>query len=271
MSRLHPRSKRQLEALAAAAPHAILLHGLKGSGVLTAANELAARLADAAYIHEIMPEKTGITIEQIRNLYVMTRTSAAAPRVFVLQSSDQMSHPAQTAFLKLLEEPTSHTTFLLVSQLAERLLPTIHSRVQAVEILPLESGQTQELLDELGVSDPRMRAQLVFIADGLPDELAQLANDEQYRNSQFELAKAAKGLIAGTLFDKLKAAHSLVNERSRALAAVQISARMLAAEIARMPDSVALLKRLQAALRAQEALTANGSVRAQLLRFVMVS
>jgi len=271
MSRLHARTKAQLEVLAQQSPHAILLHGQWGSGVSAAARELALKLTAASYIHAVEPEKSGITIEQVRNLYVLTRSSSQVRRVFVLEAADQMSHPAQTAFLKLLEEPTANTSFLLVSHEPEKLLPTIHSRVQSVEILPLETNATNQLLDELGMTDSKVRAQLVFIADGLPDELEKLAMDEAYRADQFELARLAKGLIAGSLFDKLKTANQLSTDRGRAKEAVHISARMLAAEIARLPEEPALLRLLQAALRAQEAINANGNVKAQLLRFVMTT
>ena len=269
MSRLHPRTKLQLDSLEQHVPQGILLHGQRGAGVREAAKELAHQVAADVQVHDIMPEKTGITIEQVRELYILTRTSTGERRVFVLHDADQMSHPAQTAFLKLLEEPTDKTTFLLISHEPQKLLPTIHSRVQAVEILPLTSAQTTELLDELAVDNATIRAQLIFIADGLPEELERLASDTDYRTEQFNRARQAKELIQGTLFDKLKAANSVASDRQIARQVVGVAAQMLAAEISRQPSSVALIRRLQAALRVQEALGANGNVRAQLLRFVI--
>lgn len=271
MSTLHPRTKAQLESLAEQAPQAALLYGLRGSGVDEAARELAHTMAEPVHIHEIVPEKTGISIEQVRELYVSTRSSTDRPRVFIVRGADQMSHPAQNALLKLLEEPTAHTTFLLVSHEPQKLLSTIHSRVHAVEILPMNDDQTAGLLDALGVHQPTVRAQLIFIAGGLPDELTKLARDEEYRKAQFDRARQAKALVGGTLFDKLKAANTLAGDRELAKAVLNISTRMLSTEIARQPDSQPLLRHMTAALRALEALGSNGNVRAQLLRFVMAT
>jgi DNA polymerase-3 subunit delta' len=54
-----------------------------------------------------------------------------------------MNRSTANALLKTLEEPAADTHFLLVSNEAERLLPTIRSRCQAMPV-PLPSGELAE-------------------------------------------------------------------------------------------------------------------------------
>jgi hypothetical protein len=54
--------------------------------------------------------------------------------VFVLLNIDQASIPAQNALLKSLEEPPQHVQLILATCQADKLLPTIRSRCQVVQL-----------------------------------------------------------------------------------------------------------------------------------------
>lgn len=60
-------------------------------------------------------------------------------KVGVIVSADRMQPGAANAFLKLLEEPTPQTLFLLLTDQPDAILPTILSRTQRVD-LPLPPG-----------------------------------------------------------------------------------------------------------------------------------
>lgn len=84
----------------------------------------------------IAPDKEEITIDQIRDL--KTRLSLSpwqAPfKVAVLKDSHLMNQEAQSALLKLLEEPKGNTLFFLLSEHPAMMLPTILSRVQELRL-----------------------------------------------------------------------------------------------------------------------------------------
>lgn len=268
--KIHPRSKKLLESLAQRPSQAILLSAPIGYGLLGVAMEFAAGLtAVAEGVVVIEPEKTGISIDQVRELYRLTRTRTDEQRVVVLRDVEQMSHAAQTAFLKLLEEPTTHTIFLLLSEKPENLLATIHSRVQAVELLPITTDQSTALLDELRVTNATMRKQLLFIANGLPSELARLVADSEYQQLQFTYAAQAKELLAGALGAKLLLCSQLSSNREQATSVLRLVAQMLQAEIYFRPTSISLLTKLERTLHTLDALATNGNLKAQLLRFVV--
>jgi DNA polymerase-3 subunit delta' len=83
-----------------------------------------------------------IKIDAIREVQKELRFCPAesAHRVCLIDNAEQMTHAAQTALLKSLEEPNLHTLFILVSAHAEALLSTIRSRCQKVKFnrLPIE-------------------------------------------------------------------------------------------------------------------------------------
>ena len=88
----------------------------------------------------IEPEDDEIKIAKIRDIHVkLSLRSYSAPyKVAVINRAHTLNTEAQSAFLKLLEEPRGQTLFLLLTEYPERLLPTILSRV---ERLRFYSGQ----------------------------------------------------------------------------------------------------------------------------------
>lgn len=73
-----------------------------------------------------------IVIEQVRELQQSLNVTGhqSSRRVIVISPADAMNVYTANALLKLLEEPPQGCTFLLVSSLPRRLLPTIRSRCQ---------------------------------------------------------------------------------------------------------------------------------------------
>lgn len=94
------------------------------------------------------------------------RPSEAPYKVAILTDVDLMRVEAANAFLKLLEEPTPQTVFVLTTSRMERLLPTITSRCQSVRFDPLPAEAIAEaLVTRKGVEAGHARA-LARMADG---------------------------------------------------------------------------------------------------------
>lgn len=83
-------------------------------------------------IHLLMPEdgKKAISVDQVRDLIeVMQKTpQVASNKLAVIDPADLMNENASNALLKVLEEPSQNSYFILVADHFERLLPTIRSR-----------------------------------------------------------------------------------------------------------------------------------------------
>ncbi len=266
---IHPATKKQLFDIISSPSQALLLHGVEGVGLDTIGEAVGATIAGRpSFVEHIWAEKTGISIEQIREFYVQTRSKSKTKQVIVLHDADRMSDAAQTAFLKLLEEPTPGTFFILLAHYSQRLLPTIHSRVQKTEILPLTDVQTERFISSL-THDKKIKQQINFIAAGMPAEIYRLVTNDKYREDMFALATAAKQLVSGSLKDRLMVVNAHSSDRVQVEKLLDIVSRILLFQINQSPANTGMLQKLNKVLLIQQKIVSNGNIKAQLLRFTL--
>ena len=99
-------------------------------------------------------------IDDIRDLRERVRYAPAQlhSKVYIIDEAHQITGAAANAFLKTLEEPPSHTRFILATTDPEELLPTIVSRCQRFEFR------------RVGADDMTRRLQTVAELEGIPIE-----------------------------------------------------------------------------------------------------
>lgn len=263
---LHPLTRQAVEKLLAAPPHAVLLSGEEGAGLGTLAVRMGAALQGNAHtVRVVAPDTKGtIPIEAVRELYAATRTKEEGHRVIVIDDADKMSHPAQNALLKLLEEPAGHTMFILTSHRPLQLLPTIRSRLQAIEVRPLDQAASAVMVQHLSKSDPVLTRQLLFLASGRPALLTRLLDDDGLRTAYLQYASHAKAFVSGTAYERLTLMHTLAQDRDTARIVTALAIEMLRVQLKQRVDSQ-LVERLERLLIVHERIVANGNIKAQLL------
>ncbi len=147
-----------------------------------------------------------ITIDQVRGLddFLHVGTHRQGVRIVLLHPAEAMNRNTANALLKSLEEPRPDTLFLLVSSEADRLLPTIRSRCQTVEV-PLPSAQAATAwLAAQKVSDG---GRWLALAGGAPRLAAELAGSGQRSLLDALLGQLQKGsqldpIAAAALIEK---------------------------------------------------------------------
>ena len=266
---LQPSVKKQLQSVVELSPQSILLHGRSGVGLCTTAKELALRMTSKSSIITIEPDEKGsIKIKTIRELYGQTRTKHSEKLIIILDDADTMLTPAQNALLKLLEEPPEHIVFILTAHTPQILLPTIMSRVQKLEILPISSKQTDKLLDSLGIKNDKKRLQIHFMAEGLPAEIIRLTESNEYFATRTDSIKTARAFIQGSTYKKLATSYQIGNDRDKAMSLLRDVAHIVEVSIKQKP-SASLAGLLSNIVLAQEKLLADGNIRSQLLRLAL--
>jgi len=112
---------------------------------------------------------TVLSVDEIRrlaNFFGMT-SGAGGWRVAIVDTADDMNDNAANALLKMLEEPPSDAMLLLLSNTPGRLLPTIRSRCQRLELRPLDDASLQKMLArELPETSTAERAALARLSGG---------------------------------------------------------------------------------------------------------
>ena len=266
---IDPVTKKQLLGLSSDPPQAMLLTGESGVGLKTIALEWARTISKNTGDVEILEpnEKGTITIENIRSLYSSTRARRESIKTVIIDDADKMGTDAQNAFLKLLEEPNSSTGFILTSHTPGKLLPTVLSRLNQVNIRAVSEAESRVLLENYSVTQPRLKSQIMFLASGLPAEIVRLCDNETYRSQKLEQAGIAKEFVTGTRFEQLQLIAKLTS-RETAQEVIRLAIRMVSAQLDKNQNEP-ILNKLNAMLDVSESLSQNGHVRTQLLRLVI--
>jgi len=143
--------------------------------------------------------KTVLDVEEVRRLggfFGMT-AGAGGWRVAIIDSADEMNDNAANALLKILEEPPARGLLLLISHAPGRLLPTIRSRAQRLDLKPLDRAVLNDALSRLlpDATDAD-RSQLIALSEGSLGLALRLAGEDGLK-----LAREADSLLGahGTL------------------------------------------------------------------------
>jgi len=271
---INPISEKILLASVDNLPQSLILSGESGVGLSTISMYIA-YLCDTEPII-ILPEKDEkidldrgiISIDIIRRLYNDTKTKTTKKRIFIIDYAQRMTHQAQNAFLKLLEEPNSGIHFILVSDSTSKLLPTITSRVQNIPIKQINDSQSIELLNLLGEKNEKKRSQMLFIANGLPAELTRLSSDGEYFEKRVNMVRDARELLRGDLYSKLLLIQLYKDDRQSVLLLLNDSVNILQKSFVENPKNETI-KHIDSLLMAYQRIEANGNIRLCLTQMVI--
>ncbi len=143
--------------------HFYLISGPEGSGKHTLAQLLAAAIlckendrpclrcaacrkvlanTHPDFITVDEPEKKNVSVELIRRARadMFVQPNESDKKIYLFPRAQDMGVPGQNALLKVLEEPPSYGVFLLLTDNAEKLLPTVRSRCTVLSLNGLPDG-----------------------------------------------------------------------------------------------------------------------------------
>lgn len=271
---LNPIADTKLSLVMDNLPQSLLLTGPVGVGISTIARYIGVTVG--SMMLTILPEKDEkvdidkgvISVDSIRRLYIQTRSIQTGKLVIIIDYAERMGHQAQNAFLKLLEEPGSSVHFILVTHTPSKLLPTVVSRTQQLEIQPVTPSQSLELLEMLATTNEQKKAQLLFMADGLPAELTRLAIDDMYFEISANIIRDARDLLQANVYQKLLIAQRYKDDREKALRLLTTTAKILRKSISQKPQPASIAQ-IDSLLYAYQQISANGNIRLCLARLVV--
>lgn len=271
-------------------PHAILIRGRPGDGLIEAARALAAlRLCDSPVdgracgnckaclllagsshpdLLTLEPEsgKKVIPIDAVRGL---VQTFSHTPQVgawktAIIQPATSLQPAAANALLKTLEEPAGQSLLILTAERHAQLLPTIQSRCQVLKLPAPTPAQAQSWLAEQGV-DGEAAADLLTATANAPlaawqwHEEGKLAQWREFRTTMQRLAAGETG--SQTAAGELKGveAENLVDWYQ------QLLGESMKAQLGEGPKLQALMNCYDQALEASRELDRGTNPNAQLL------
>ncbi|MGZ3421248.1 MAG: DNA polymerase III subunit [Polyangiales bacterium] len=216
-------------------------------------------------------EKTDISVDQVRRVVLeklALQPHEAPQRVVIVRRADEMSPGAANALLKTLEEPPTHTRFVLMTARPGELLPTILSRTQLIRFAPLSDELVERVLIDKSV-EPSRAKDLARLSGGSVEVALALA-DPEASDGRKRAVEILRNAARGPLPELLEATSSYPNtgegrvelkDHLAALAAEE------AAEVRRLVieggDPLALdraLARREAAVALSESMEKNANV-----------
>jgi DNA polymerase III subunit delta' len=209
-----PEAERLLAAALASPGHAYLLSGPPGTGKRRYAQRFAAELLGSRLgrietrahpdLFVLEAEGGSILMDHARELRrdLHMRPFEADRRVYLILDAHLLRTESANALLKSLEEPPAYAVFALVSDHAERMLPTIRSRVTAI---PFRRLSTSQLTEHVG--DP-VAARAAMGDAGRAERLASDPASAERRREYLRLARAS---LVDEAFDPAAAARIITD------------------------------------------------------------
>lgn len=97
---------------------------------------------------------------------LMVTTMLSRYKTVIVWLPEKMNEQTANKLLKLIEEPHSDTVFILVSNDASAILPTIYSRCRPIELKKLSDESVARHLTEKLAIDPQEALSIAHVADG---------------------------------------------------------------------------------------------------------
>ena len=136
-------------------------------------------------------KKSQISVAQIRQLIDYLSLSShqvQGKRIILISPAESLNLASANALLKMLEEPPANTLFLLVSSQPQRLLPTIMSRCQTLEMPIPSKSEAIQWLNAQGIQHAEAALDYAGGAPLLAVQAASIANEGLIK----QLAQGAK-------------------------------------------------------------------------------
>ena len=197
--------------------HANILNGERGSGKKMLANLFAMTLLcetgdnePCGKCHSCKQAESGnhpdiirvthekpssISVDDIRtqvNNTVDIKPYQGPYKVYIIPQADMMTPQAQNAILKTIEEPPSYAVFLLLTENAETLLPTINSRCVMLKLRNIKDTLIKKyLMENLEIPDYKADMCTAF-AQGNMGRAIMLANSDHFNEIREEAVQLLK-------------------------------------------------------------------------------
>lgn len=140
-------------------------------------------------------------------------------RILVVWMAEKMNPQCANKLLKIIEEPPNKTIFLLITESAEELLPTILSRVQMVKVPKMKDEDIAAALQSQFQLDEKRLAHVINMANGsyfTAHSMAEQGESAEHHTDMFvEWMRYCYGMKVGDLLEFSEQMAKMGRERQK--------------------------------------------------------
>jgi DNA polymerase III subunit delta' len=133
-------------------------------------------------------------------------------KVFIIDGAERLSGHAANRLLKTLEEPEEHVIYVLLTGDESRVLPTVISRCQRLEMLPVPAEDIQKHLATACRLEPEAAKLLSRLACGCVGWALSAADDETIITERSTRIEKIIALTGSTIDERFTYAGALANQ-----------------------------------------------------------
>lgn len=150
-------------------------------------------------------DKATVPISVIRQMQAdaYIRPNEGKRKIYLIPRGQDLQAPAQNALLKLLEEPPAYCTFFIMTDNAEKILPTVRSRSVELTLNPLPDRMLEQALREKAPSPEVLTSAMEQSQGYLGQALALLERKDA--PDQTNLTNFVTGFLSGDEFGLISA------------------------------------------------------------------
>jgi DNA polymerase-3 subunit delta' len=166
----------------------------------------------------VKPTGQSIKIKQIRQIIsdAARKPFETGYKIIIIENAEKMTHEAQDAFLKTLEEPPEDTVFILLAENHNILLPTIISRCQVYQFKPVDMKIMKDFLTAKHVFSAEAIDAAVRQSKGVIGKALEFLDNKESLKSQGVFAEILDKALTGNRSDALMLAVSVIDDKGAA-------------------------------------------------------
>lgn len=147
-------------------------------------------------------------VREIKN-FLWQKPQNSSKRTVIIDNADSLTAEAQSAILKITEEPPEHSLIILIVSNLNNVLPPILSRLQKIYFSRIGKNEIRDfLIKSLGIKKDKAE-ELAVLAYGRPGRAIELINNKELS----EIDKMAQNFLRSTGYNRSQIIKTLIEEQ----------------------------------------------------------
>lgn len=165
------------------------------------------------YRLQVESGKKDISIEQVREFknLLQLKTFGGSYKIGIIQEAEKLNQESGNALLKIIEEPSSDAVLIIITSFISRMLPTIASRTQILNFLPVPLLKLRQGLKKMYPEKDDIEInQAAFLSAGRPGIAINLLENKDLLCKHMEKVKQVENILAITTYKRLDKVDNLL-------------------------------------------------------------